>query len=225
MGATAFNEIKSKTPQETNPTIKRYVECVVKNVTKEALDQTGVRQWEVIVFRDTSANAFALPGGKIGVHTGMLEIARTEAQLAAVLGHEVGHVIARHGAERVSQNILAQTGLLTASALLEKSENRNLVLGSLAIGTKFGVLLPFSRTHESEADQIGQKLMAQAGYDPSESVELWRNMQAASKGAPPEFLSTHPSNQSRIVDLQGFLKETSSIFQQAQSQGKRPACR
>lgn len=146
-------------------------------ITAVAVDHTGVASWEVVVFRDNSANAFALPGGKIGVHTGMLKVATSADQLAAVLGHEVGHVIARHGAERVSQAMAAQAGLLVTDLLLETNRNRGTIMAALGLGAQFGVILPHGRKQESESDDIGQQLMAMAGFDPRESVQLWRNMQ------------------------------------------------
>jgi len=146
MGTQAFSEMKAKTPKETNPKTVQYVQCVAQAIANEAKDSSGVASWEVVVFKDPQVNAFALPGGKIGVYTGILAVANTPGQLAAILGHEVGHVIAKHGAERVSQNIVTQTGLMTAGALLKDAKSRDLVLGSLALGAQVGVLLPFSRT-------------------------------------------------------------------------------
>ena len=170
-------------------------------------------------------NAFALPGGKIGVHTGILKVANSADQLAAVLGHEVGHVIARHGAERVSQSVATQGGLALADIMLDrKSESRSLIMAGLGLGAQFGILLPFSRKHESEADEIGLYLMANAGFDPEHSVELWRNMAKASGGAPPEFLSTHPSNTSRISGLQSRMSKAKALYNNAQAAGKNPDC-
>lgn len=225
MGVQAFDEMKKKQTVETDPKIVNYVRCVAMPIAKEATDKTGVKDWEVQVFREDSANAFALPGGKIGVLTGLLKVAKTQGQLAAVLGHEVGHVIARHGNERVSQNVATQGGLVAASVATKDSEHRDLILAGLGVGAQFGVLLPYSRTHESEADIIGLKLMSQAGFDPREAVELWKNMAAASGGkAPPQFMSTHPSNETRIRNLSEGLPEAMKIFEQAQAQGKKPTC-
>jgi predicted Zn-dependent protease len=232
MGAQSFAELRSKTPTESNPRTNAYVRCVADALLKHSRDQTGVRNWEVVVFRDDSANAFALPGGKIGVHTGLLKVAVTPGQLAAVVGHEIAHVTARHGNERVSQTVATQGGLALVSALLSGKDNsedsqkkRALLFAGLGLGLQFGVLLPFSRNHESEADLIGQDMMAQAGFDPAESLELWRNMAKASGGrSPPQFLSTHPSNETRIQDLGNHLAHTRPLYERALSSGMRPQC-
>lgn len=224
MGIQAFAEMKKTVPQEKDSKTNTYVKCVAMAIAKTASDRSGVSNWEVVVFKDDTANAFALPGGKIGVHTGILKVAKTPGQLAAVLGHEVGHVIARHGAERMSQNLLAQGGIVAANIALQNSEQKGLILGSLALGSQFGVLLPFSRKHESEADQIGQELMAKAGFDPAESVKLWENMGKATGKGPPEFLSTHPSHDTRIHDLQAGLDHARGIYEAAKKSGKNPRC-
>lgn len=225
MGFQAFNELKKKTPIEHDPRTNAYVRCIVSNLTPHAQDRTGVQEWEVVVFKDDSANAFALPGGKIGVHTGILKVARTADQLAAVLGHEVGHVIARHGAERVSQSVAAQSGLMVVDALLDqKNQNRGLIMAGLGLGAQFGVIMPFSRKHESEADEIGLILMAQAGFQPEESVQLWRNMAQAGGSRSPEFLSTHPANQTRISNLQKNMPRARAHYEQALALGKKPNC-
>jgi predicted Zn-dependent protease len=227
MGSSSFEEMKKKTPRENDPRINAYVKCVAMAIAHEAQDGTGVRDWEVVVFRDKTANAFALPGGKIGVHTGILPVAKTPGQLAAVLGHEVGHVIARHGNERVSQNVGVGLTMAAISQAIAKpgDQKGQMIMGALGLGAQVGVLLPFSRTHESEADKIGQDLMARAGFDPAESVTLWHNMASASGGgAPPEFMSTHPSNQSRIEALEAQLPETRPVYERAKASGKNPQC-
>jgi predicted Zn-dependent protease len=181
------------------------------------------------VFQDDTANAFALPGRKIGVHTGLLKVARNQDQLATVLGHEVGHVIARHSAERVSDQYATQLGAQGIGVLLGAVSDPSSPLHAgtmavLGIGAQ-GVVLKFSRTHESEADLIGLDRMAAAGFDPRESVPLWQNMEAASKGArPPEFLSTHPSPETRIKDLQQRIPDALPIADQAHKQGRNPRC-
>lgn len=137
MGVQAFDEMKAKTPADKNPTTNAYVKCVADAITN-AMDEK--RDWEVVVFKDETANAFALPGGKIGVHTGLLKVAKTPAQLATVIGHEVGHVIAQHGNERVSEQIAAQGGLgLLASAFSDKDQNYGLIMAGLGLGAQFGI--------------------------------------------------------------------------------------
>jgi predicted Zn-dependent protease len=176
-------------------------------------------QWEVTVIKDDkTANAFALPGGKMAVYTGIFPMAKTEAGLAAVLGHEVVHALARHGAERMSQGQVANIGLQVVGAAVGMS-SKNPVLGqatmaALGVGTQVGVLLPFSRKHESEADYIGILLAADAGYDPQESVHLWERMeQQSGSGGSPEFLSTHPGHDTRIEQLKKWMPEAMAIYQ------------
>jgi predicted Zn-dependent protease len=221
MGAQAFQEMKTQQTVERDAATNVYVKCVAQAIT-DAMDER--RNWEVVVFRDNSANAFALPGGKIGVHTGLLKVALSPSQLAAVIGHEVGHVIAEHGNERVSQQFAAQGGLALVQGILSTREGKDygLLMGALGLGTQFGVLMPFGRAQESEADKIGLELMARAGFDPRESVELWKNMARASGGSPPEFLSTHPSPDTRIRNLQDNMEPALNAFN---STTRRPTCR
>ncbi len=230
MGIQSFNQMKTKIPIENNPEINKYVKCVVDPIIKAQEGKTNVKEWEVVVFQDNSANAFALPGGKIGVHTGILKVAETDSQLAAVLGHEVGHVMAHHGAERVSQSVVTQIGMTGVNAYLGgramSGESRQLILAALGVGAQVGILLPYSRTHESEADQIGLDLMAQAGFDPKQSVTLWENMIKASGGkGPPEFLSTHPSEENRIKNLNHQMPGALMTMELARKEGKRPLCK
>lgn len=226
LGLRSFSEIKQKTPIERDPKINAYVKCIAQAITSETSEDITGGQWEVVVFKDSSANAFALPGGKIGVHTGMLSIAKTQSQLAAVLGHEVGHVIARHGSERVSQGMVAQ-GLTTAADVFLESKNpqsKAYWMAGLGIGAQYGVLMPFGRGQESEADEIGQELMAKAGFDPRESIELWKNMARAGGNSMPEFMSTHPSHSSRINALESQVSRTWPLYNSAVQSGKAPNC-
>ncbi len=172
-------------------------------------------QWEFNLIDSPEINAFCLPGGKVAVYRGILPVAQNEDGLAVVMGHEIAHAIARHGAERMAQEKLAQIGQLAVgmAASEMEMENRRLVLGAFGLGTQFGVLLPFSRTHESEADKIGLHLMAKACFNPSAAVPFWERMSQASKGGkPPEFVSTHPSDQTRIENLGMWLAEASAIY-------------
>ncbi|MFA7555385.1 MAG: M48 family metallopeptidase [Spongiibacteraceae bacterium] len=223
MGATAFADMKDETSIETQGVTNRYVSCVANAITAE-LDAKDQQAWEVVVFKDDSANAFALPGGKIGVHTGLLKVAVTQDQLASVIGHEVGHVLAQHGNERMSLQFASQSGQQLIGVLLEGTEQKPLLMAAMGMGAEYGVQLPFSRAHESEADLIGLQLMAKAGFEPQASVELWQNMAKNSNGAPPEFLSTHPANQTRIGNLQDNMTDAMMVYQQARQQGKRPQC-
>lgn len=225
LGAQQFSAMTSKQPIEKDPSTNRYVKCITGAILPLVGTRADFANWEVVVFKQSEANAFALPGGKIGVLTGILPVAKTPGQLAAVLGHEVGHVIARHGNERVSQSLAAQGGLILAGELSKDSKNQQLLMGLLGLGAQYGILLPFGRTQESEADRIGLDLMAQAGFDPQESVELWKNMDKNSGGnRPPEFLSTHPSNARRIHDLQANMPHALELYRQAQAEGRNPNC-
>lgn len=225
MGLQSFEQLKRDTPIESSAALNAYVKCIVTPITRIASDRAGVSQWEVVVFKSNDVNAFALPGGKIGVYTGILPVTKTAAQLAAVLGHEVGHVIAKHGAERVSEGMLAQ-GLTTAAGIGFKDKAyQPLILAGLGVGAQYGYLLPHSRTQESEADLIGVYLMAEAGFDPRESVELWKNMAAAAGGkAPSEWMSTHPSNETRISGLQGAIPAALPKYEAARNAGRAANC-
>ena len=227
MGAESFEEIKKKTPQDTDPAVNAYVRCVADAITSLPAVRKESASWEVVVFDDKQINAFALPGGKIGVYKGLLSVAKTQGQLAAVLGHEVGHVLAHHGNERVSQQFAVgeALALIDSWMAVKNTGSRHTAMAVLGLGAQVGILLPYSRIHESEADRIGQDLMARAGFDPQESVALWRNMAKVSGGQPPEFLSTHPSHGSRIKDLQAGLANTVPVYEQAQAVGHRPQCR
>jgi predicted Zn-dependent protease len=231
MGVEAFEQLKSQGKVSSDPQVNGYVTCVANAITaaidpKEFPNAAG--SWEVRVFQDDTANAFALPGRKIGVHTGLLKVATNQDQLATVLGHEVGHVLARHGAERVSDQALAQGGAQVLGGLLGAAGDPSSPLNGAAqaaLGlTAQGVVLKFSRTQESEADALGLDLMAKAGFDPRESVTLWQNMAAASKGQPIEFISTHPSHETRIRDLQQRIPKDLPVAEQAHAQGRKPRC-
>ncbi len=191
--------------------------ATVNRVSAKIIDAAGLRSrynWQTLVVKSREANAFAMPNGKIVVFTGILPIAKTEAGLAAVLGHEVSHVIARHSAERVSQVLLAQVTAAAVDAALTASNSkyRPVVGAALGLGAQYGVLLPFSRAHESEADHIGLLLMAKAGYDPSEAVGLWQRMEAAGGSGPWEFLSTHPSHATRVAQLREWQPEANLYY-------------
>jgi len=221
MGAQSFDALKKKLPIEQDPAINTYVRCVATAITNEVGGD-----WGVVVFKEPSANAFALPGRKIGVHTGLLAVAKNQHQLAAVLGHEVAHVLANHGNERVSQQAAVEQGLSITQAILNpQSELGKTGMGLLGVGTQYGIIMPFSRAHESEADIYGLDLMAKAGFDPRESLALWVNMGKAGGEAPPEFMSTHPSHETRIDDLQIQMPKALKLREGALAQGKNPQCR
>lgn len=224
MGVTAFQQIKDEMPPAKDNQDSTYVSCVARAITGQ-LPDSAPQNWEVVVFEDDSANAFALPGGKIGVHTGLLDVAENQDQLAAVIGHEVAHVLAQHSAERISQQYATKTGLdLVGVVAGAETQTKQQLLGLLGVGAQIGVLLPYSRLQESEADVYGLELMAKAGFDPRSSVQLWQNMKKAGGGAPPELLSTHPAPDSRIKELQNQIPKAMPYYEEATNRGRKPAC-
>jgi len=221
MGDDSFREMKKKGRLSTNFSDKRYVRCVTDRLLRAM--NLKPSQWEVEVFIDDTPNAFALPGNNVGVHTGMIKLAKNQDQLAAVIGHEIGHVLADHGNERVSQNLVVQGGLMaTQLALGNDSATDGLIVGALGIGAQYGVLLPFSRKQESEADQLGVRYMAAAGFDPRQAPALWEVMKEGGAGGVPEFLSTHPSPDSRIEALSALVPKYLPVYQSVAS---KPRCR
>lgn len=208
MGREAFSSMKLSEPVEQNPSTNRYVQCIADHITRTAPGlypgYVGNADWEVVVFDDPSANAFAMPGYKIGVFTGLIDLAEDDDQLAAVIGHEVGHVLSNHGNERMTQAMGINIVLLLIGLFTEIDSQ--LALQALGLGAEVGVMLPFSRVHESEADVIGLQLMAAAGFRPEASVELWQNMSEAAGSTPFEFLSTHPGHDTRIKKLKDNLE-------------------
>ena len=226
MGSAAFENLLAEENRAADPAVARYVDCVASSVIA-ALPPGQQSGWDIRVFSDDGVNAFALPGRKIGVYEGLLKAAKNQDQLAAVIGHEIAHVLASHGNERMSTSFAAETGLQLASGLLgnpQSSQSRN-VMALLGLGTQVGVLLPFSRAQEAEADILGLELMASAGFDPRASIPLWENMAAEGGGAPPEFLSTHPHPSTRIEGLQQRLPQASERYRAALASGARPSCR
>lgn len=230
MGVASFQKMKTSAKVSTNVAAKNYVECVANAIVEELPANWRNQPWEVIVFDDKSANAFALPGGKIGVHTGLLNVAKNQNQLATVVGHEVAHVLSRHGAERVSQQMGLQVAMQATDAISKQQmgnqTQQKALMSALGLGAQFGVLLPFSRSHESEADLYGLELMAKAGFDPRQSVNLWQNMAAASgANRAPQFMSTHPNPEKRIEKLTKYMQHALALSNQANAQGNAPRCR
>lgn len=227
MGVQSFEQIKQQTPESKNENIRAYVLCIADAIIPQLDEDNDPTAWEVRVFEGDQANAFALPGNKIGVYEGLLDYAVNQHQLATVMGHELAHVVAQHGNERVSEQLAAQAGMTIAAIALGSSgtsdDNKALILAGLGLGVQYGVILPFSRTHESEADLIGLELMASSGFDPRESVKLWQNM-AKAGAQPPEFLSTHPSSSTRINDLNTRMPRALDAYKQAQAKNRQPNC-
>ena len=172
-------------------------------------------QWEFKLVESAEVNAWCMPGGKVVVYTGLLPVAQDETGLAVVLGHEIAHAIARHGDERMSQGLLQQVGGAALAAGLERKDpaTQQLWMTAFGVGTTLGVMLPYSRTHESEADRMGLMFMAMAGYDPAVALSFWERLAAGKTGSPPEFLSTHPADQTRIANIRKLLPEAQKRYQ------------
>jgi len=210
LGAASFSQMKDSNPPVTETILTRYVNCLSYPLLIAAGESPN--NWEVKVFEDESPNAFALPGNKIGVNTGMIALATSPGQLAAVIGHEIGHVQAKHGAERISLNMASKAIQQAAAIAVNGKEYSSAAMAALGLGAQYGVLLPYSRTHESEADYIGLRIMAKAGFNPEEAIALWRNMGKAGNGKPPEFMSTHPANATRIRQLSAAMQEAKQLL-------------
>lgn len=227
MGAAQYSEVLqdpkvvlSKDPREIEP-VKRVAARIIEAAKRSKYGQAAREfKWEVTVIKDDATkNAWALPGGKIAVYTGIFPMAKNEDGLAAIMGHEVVHALAQHGGERMSQGLVAQLGM-TAAAIILSTQGTNPALGQLGmqamgLGVQTGILLPFSRKHESEADYVGVLISADAGYDPREAIRIWERMAATSQGAPPEFMSTHPAHETRIADLKSWMPEALKIYASA----------
>ncbi|WP_394130602.1 M48 family metallopeptidase [Shewanella maritima] len=218
MGAQSFETMKQQQKISGDKAKTAYVNCIADRVTS-VLPQK--QAWEVVLFESDQVNAFALPGGYIGIYTGLLNVATNQHQVATVMGHEVAHVLAQHGNEQVSRAQLTDIGMQAASAALGASgvENQDLYMAGLGLGAQVGILLPFGRDQESEADVVGLELMAQAGFDPAQSIELWKNMANNSGSQGPELLSTHPSHSTRIEDLQSMQAKVQPLYVAAKQQG------
>ena len=221
LGAQSFAQMKTQKAQTTSAAQRNYVSCVTNAIVAQ-LPANARSGWETAVFVDEDPNAFALPGGKVGVYTGIFKVARDQDQLAGVIAHEIGHVVSRHHDERITRQMGAQAGVQLLGALAGNYGNLASQGGSLLAQT--GFLLPGSRAQESEADVVGQQLMAQAGFDPRGAVNLWQNMISAGGSRPPQWLSTHPDPQARIGELQSRAADLVPTMQAARKAGKIPRC-
>ncbi|MDD2710139.1 MAG: M48 family metallopeptidase [Verrucomicrobiae bacterium] len=218
LGLKSFEEIKHLEHISSNAVQIAAIKRVGEQIAAVANPDIPNAKWEFVLFESKEPNAFALPGGKVGVYTGILPITMNDGGLAAVIGHEVAHVAARHGAERISEQ-MAMAGLATGLAIGlsgEDSRTRNLALLGFGVATTVGAVLPHSRLQEREADRIGLTYMAKAGYDPKEAVAFWQRFMEYNRkqgGRPPAFLSTHPTDESRIASLQSLLPEAEVYYQ------------
>lgn len=211
MGLDAFQEVKKERPVSTDPEAKAMVERVGRRIAAVADGDLPRAEWEFVVFDDDTPNAFALPGGKVGVHTGILPITQDDEGLATVIAHEIAHVVARHGAERISEGlVLGVAGTALGAAVANQDDrDRQIAMIAFGAGSALGITLPHSRRAELEADHIGLMYMARAGYDPRSAVGFWERMAAYGReqggGRLPEFLSTHPVDEKRIAQVKGLL--------------------
>jgi predicted Zn-dependent protease len=227
MGVAAFEEVKAGNKLAKDPGTLAYVQCISTALIQALPQPYNQQSWEVALIADDSANAFALPGGKIGVHRGLLKVATDADQLAAVIGHELAHVIARHAAARVSNQMAIGVALETMQAVGEAKnvQQTRTIVGLMGAGATLGVVLPFSRGDESEADILGQRYMAAAGFDPAAASTLWQNMHKASGGErAPKLLSTHPAPQDRLQKLAAQAPSLAATYEAAKAAGKRPNC-
>ncbi len=206
LGEKSYDKVlkDEKVIKNTNESrlVKKIGEKIAKVANKPSFN------WEFNLVDNEAKNAFCLPGGKVVVYTGILEVAENEDQLATVISHEIAHALARHGAERVSSSMVQQGVQVIGNIVIQATapEYSNVFNQAYGVGTQLGIMLPYSRLHESEADEIGIYLMAKAGYDLNEAIKFWENMNKGSKQSI-EFLSTHPSNNTRINDLKALIKK------------------
>jgi predicted Zn-dependent protease len=220
-GDKEFQKIRTKTPATTDARARSYVMCVANAITRELEEPYRDKDWEIEVFESEDINAFALPGGSIGIFTGIFKVAENQDQLAAVIGHEVAHVTRKHALQRYNREMTTRIGVVGVAAATGTGQAGADALGAAAT---LGLSLPFSREDESEADTVGLQYMAAAGFDPRQSVPLWENMQKKNKLAPAEFFSTHPSSETRIKDLIAQYPEALQRYNQATAAGKKPRC-
>lgn len=212
MGEQAYKDLLAKEKVSGNPRLTEVAERVGRRLA--ATTTMPKLNWEFNVIESNQKNAFALPGGKTAVYTGILAVCENEAGLAAVLGHEIAHVTARHSGQRISQQFLLMGAMTAASISLNNNKQRDFLLGALGLGAMYGITLPFSRSNEAEADQIGLVYMAQAGYDPREAVRFWgRFSELKGDKQTPEFLSTHPADATRLDRLQKYLPAAIRIYE------------
>ncbi len=222
-----FAKLRAEAPMVQDQATIQFVHCVATAIVESLEGPEGELNWELAVIDSQEQNAFVMPGGKIAVYNGLLGVATNQDQLAAVIGHEAAHVTARHANERASRGEFTDIGVYIAAIVLGQGHGglTNTAYQGLHAGAQLGIFLPHTRAQESEADVLGLEYMAKAGFDPRESVELWKKMQKEHEDdAPPEFLSTHPSSETRIEGLIAQYPKALGLMNEAKAQGKNPNC-
>jgi metalloendopeptidase OMA1, mitochondrial len=218
MAAAQFTQMKSEMALSTDRRYNAQAQRVGERIAAIVRDRLPDAQWEFVVFDDPAINAFAMPGGKIGVNTGLLELVESDDELAAVMGHEVCHVLFEHGNQRMSAELIRQgvaaLGMVAADHYEMDQRTTAIMMSAYGIATELGGMLPFSRNHEIEADREGLLIAARAGYDPRAAVTFWQKMEARSEGQPPEWLSTHPSHGNRIGRLEELMPQALALYEQ-----------
>lgn len=220
LGASEFRNIKGRQRVSDDPELNARVRRVGERIAQAVGGDLPSAQWEFVVFDDPKTiNAFALPGGKVGVYSGLLKVAASDDELAVVLGHEIGHVTARHGGERMSEATLLVAGGILLAVDMKDDRHRVAWLAAYGVGATVGVVLPYSRLNENEADEIGLVYAAKAGYDPRAGVTFWQRMMEESKGRSklPSFLSTHPTDENRIRHIQSLMPKVMPIYERARN--------
>ncbi len=216
MALTHFEQLKQETPISRDANYNAMLRRVGERIAYVAAPDMPNAQWEFVVFDDTEQiNAFAMSGGKVAVYTGIFKVAKTEDDLAVVVGHEIAHVAAGHGNERVSQQLLAAGGAMALQVGLDDLDrlDQQMLMVAYGAGTTISLILPYSRYHESEADEIGLIYAAKAGYDPRAAIGFWERMEAQKKGAAlPDFLSTHPSDSKRLRKINALMPKAYEIY-------------
>jgi predicted Zn-dependent protease len=219
-----FQQMRNTMRISNSLTDRAYVRCVSRMIIQQLDEPYASYDWEIELFDDQAINAFAMPGGKIGVFTGIFKVAKNQDQLAAVLGHEVAHVTEDHSLERANRDSITRGVAIYGSEIFDATTGLE-TTDVMVMGAEVGILLPYGRGQESEADVVGLKYMAAAGFDPRASIELWTNMAKETPLGPPPFLSTHPSGETRIRDLASELTEVLPLYNEALEQNHRPTCR
>ena len=215
MAATEFSKIKEQYPIAQDPVATAMVNRVSSRIAQTLGDEMPEADWEYVLFEDESANAFAMPGGKIAVFTGLMELMDSDDELAVVIGHEIAHVLLRHANQRMSAELIrGGVGVLVVAGTSNmEDDNRALALAAFGLGSQVGVMLPYSRSHEKQADRMGLMIAARSGYDPRAAITFWEKMAEAGGSSMPEFLSTHPGYGTRIETLNEAMPEAMRYYQ------------